>query len=660
MTSTDTDAPVPARGRSARGSGVTFRSLLTGTILAICISTGAPYGNMVLRGSYMALDFSTAGAIFVFFLLVFLVHTGLGLISSNLAFRPEELVVVYIMSIVSCSIPTMGLTEYLLPILGGAHYYATPENEWAVLIHPYIKSWMVPQEFTAVKNFYEGSPRGVGIAWESWALPLLTWIPMILSIYFSMACIMVILRKQWIVRERLAFPLIQVPLAMTEDDGSGRALKPFFRNWLMWVGFSLPFFVGSLKALHNYFNFIPTVVTQTSIPLFRNTAVLQIALSFPMLGFSYLVNTDIAFSIWFFSLVMRAQEGIFGVLGISSPEKLYYAPPEPIVAHQGMGAFIVMVLFGLWTARDHLSDVFRKAFKGDDTVDDSEEMMSYRFAVFGLLLANVFIGMWLWTAGMEFWVVPIYLGTMYLVFLAVTRLVAEGGIAAARAPLIPSDFVSSSLGNSVLGPSTLVALGFTHVWASDIRTFVMASTANGLKLAEEQLQKNKRSLFWAIGLSIVVSIAASVWAVMEMSYGYGGINLNGWFFGPAGGPSYPWTYATGELNNPDGPDTVGWIATGVGGSVMGLLMLARHHFLWWPMHPLGFAVSTISMTNYLTLSVFLAWLIKSIILKYGGPTLFHRARPFFLGMILGQFFVAGLWLVIDFFTGMTDNNIYWV
>ncbi|MEC9378606.1 MAG: hypothetical protein VX528_06530, partial [Candidatus Latescibacterota bacterium] len=58
-----------------RSTGVSFRSLLTGTILAICISTGAPYGNMVLRGSYMALDFSTAGAIFVFFILVFLVHT---------------------------------------------------------------------------------------------------------------------------------------------------------------------------------------------------------------------------------------------------------------------------------------------------------------------------------------------------------------------------------------------------------------------------------------------------------------------------------------------------------------------------------------------------------------------------------------------------------
>ena len=74
---------IPARtpqlipqSRRAPGHGTTWRALLAGSIIAFCISTGAPYGNMVLRGSYMALDFSTAGAIFLFFLFVLFVHTG--------------------------------------------------------------------------------------------------------------------------------------------------------------------------------------------------------------------------------------------------------------------------------------------------------------------------------------------------------------------------------------------------------------------------------------------------------------------------------------------------------------------------------------------------------------------------------------------------------
>jgi len=54
-------------------------------------------------------------------------------------------------------------------------------------------------------------------------------------------------------------------------------------------------------------------------------------------------------------------------------------------------------------------------------------------------------------------------------------------------------------------------------------------------------------------------------------------------------------------------------------------------------------------------SVFVAFLLKSIVLKYGGPQLYRRAVPFFLGMILGEIVPAGIWLVIDAFTGMNGN-----
>ena len=647
--------------KRAPTSGVTARSLLCGAAIACGISVGAPYGNMVLRGSYMALDFSTAGAIFLFFLFTFFVHTFLGLLHPRLALRREELVIVYIMGIVGCSIPTMGLTEYLLPIISGGTYYASMENEWRELIHPYIRPWLVPQDAEAVKFFYEGSPRGYPLPWKAWLAPLMAWIPLVLAVYFSMICIVVVLRRQWIERERLTFPLVQVPLAIIEEnDDKPSILKPFYKNGLMWAGFALPFIVGCLNALHNYWNFVPNVNLQTSIPLFRNTTAQTIALSFPMLGFSYFVNLDIAFAIWFFNLLARVEQGLFGILGVTSTQKLYYAGGFPILAHQGMGAMLVLAALGLWTARPHLRAVWRKALTGDAAIDDSDEILSYRVAVCGLIGSVGFVAAWLWLAGLAWWILPVYLLAMYLIFIAITRVVAEGGIAAARAPLIAADFTTSALGTAAMGPHSLVALGFTFVWAADIRTFVMASAANGLKLAEEQLGRGKRGLFWAMALAITVSLIASIATVLHLSYAYGGINLNGWFFGPTGGPVYPFNFISGHLNNPVGSNPVGWVSTLAGGGIMALLMLARQHFLWWPLHPLGFAVSTISMTNYISFSVFLAWLIKTVILKYGGPLLFRRAKPFFFGLILGQFTVAGLWLIIDYFTGMTDNNIYWV
>jgi len=89
-----------------------------------------------------------------------------------------------------------------------------------------------------------------------------------------------------------------------------------------------------------------------------------------------------------------------------------------------------------------------------------------------------------------------------------------------------------------------------------------------------------------------------------------------------------------------------------------LLIIARQRFLWWPLHPLGFPLATVDMMKWSWFSAFLAWLMKAVVLKYGGSKLFRRMRPFFLGLILGTFVVSGVWLVIDLFTGMIHNDIY--
>lgn len=62
------------------------------------------------------------------------------------------------MMIVGSGIPTVGLTAQLIPFLGEIFYYATPENEWALLLQPHIKTWLVPQP--AVWYFFEGLPVG--------------------------------------------------------------------------------------------------------------------------------------------------------------------------------------------------------------------------------------------------------------------------------------------------------------------------------------------------------------------------------------------------------------------------------------------------------------------------------------------------------------------
>ena len=66
--------------------------------------------------------------------------------------------------------------------------------------------------------------------------------------------------------------------------------------------------------------------------------------------------------------------------------------------------------------------------------------------------------------------------------MGITRIIAEGGLPYLFAPIIASDVIVGSFGTRALGPTGILALSFTYVWASDIIIFVMTSCANGLKL----------------------------------------------------------------------------------------------------------------------------------------------------------------------------------
>jgi hypothetical protein len=637
-------------------SGYTFKAFFIGSVFAAALAAGAPYGNMVLRGSYLTQDFSTPGAFFLFFVLVGVLNAPLKLLSPTLGLNRAELIVVYSMMLIASAITTCGLSEYLLPIMTSWHYFATPENQWAELFHPYIREFMVPYDPQAIKYFYEGLPAGGTVPWRVWALPLLCWSALVLVVYFVMICMAVILRRQWIEREKLLYPLAQLPLEMVHEVDQ-RRLPAFFKSLPMWIGFAVPFLISTTNAFHNYFHVFPTVQLADHISLFRHTVNLPVTISFPVLGFAFLINLDIAFGLWFFNILSNLQRGAYGLWGLTQHETLdtYSIDPAPI-AHQGMGALIVLVFFSLWVGREHLRRVGRKAFLGDEKVDDSDEILSYRTAVWGLLGGLLFIGVWLYISGIPVFAVVLFLLAALIIFTGMSRIVAESGVPEARTPMMPQSFVVSGVGTEALGQQGLTALGFTFSWATELRIVVMSSCAHSLKLIAG-LPGRHRLFFWVLMVAVLVSMVSSMGAILALSYRYGGINLNQWFFG--GGARAPFeTFVARRLLNPIGPDWDGWLSTGVGAGVMAMLMLCRHHFAWWPLHPIGYPISGLWLMSHSWFSIFLAWLCKWVVLKYWGPRGYRAVRPFFLGVILGQFVSAGLWLVIDACTGMTDNRIF--
>ncbi len=284
-------------------AGVSPKALLVGSILSLIIGAVIPYTNMIINGTLLAHNYSTPIALFLFFIFVLFVNALLGLLQPRLALVRAELAVVYIMALLSTSIPTVGFTENLLPIITGLYYYATPENKWEELIHPHVPEWLAPQDPQAVRYFYEGLPEGMSVPWDAWVEPLFYWCLLMAALYWVSICAMVILRKQWVANEKLIYPLVQLPLEMINDDERRSLIKPFFKNRVMWVGFAVPFTIGSANALHNYYEFLPKIVLSGNMYLFRNSTFLLFDVNMALVGFAFLLNRDVALGFWLFFLL---------------------------------------------------------------------------------------------------------------------------------------------------------------------------------------------------------------------------------------------------------------------------------------------------------------------------------------------------------------------
>lgn len=634
------------------------RTLLLGGFLSALVVFMAQYSANVIHGSYLAIDHMPAGGIFLFFVLTFGVMTVLRAFKTSLDFTAGELQIIYIMLLVVSSLAEMGFGCQFIPILAGPHYYASPENKWDEVILPYINEAYVPRGAEVIRWLFEGMPTGAAIPWAAWVPPLATWLPFLFALYFLMIAMTVVLRKQWMETERLIYPLCQLPIAMVADDGKRSWLRPFFRSRLMWAGFAIPFFVGTMNGLSMYNHLIPRLDLVTSLGILRRTTYLHIRLSFPVLGLAYFINLKVALGLWLFNVIATVARGVFAIVGIYSTEDMGgYGAWSPIFKHLGMGALTVYVFYSLWTARTHLWAVLRKAFLDDPSVDDSGEIMSYRTAVFGGVLAFVYMVFWLRASGLPLWPAVAFLLLAFLIFLGLTRVVVEAGVPTLIAPSIAPSQLVSSIGATTVGTAGLVTLGFTFIWCSDIRTFLMSATANGLKLSET-IKQSRRVILWAMALAIAIGVLGSSLCVLKIGYDYGGANMNDWYFN--GNIRAAFGYVVNKMRQPEGPNSAGWLCKGIGAALMALLMFAHRRFLWWPLHPIGFAIGANGWMNALWFSIFLAWLIKTCILGFGGMSLYDKSRPFFLGLILGQYAAAGVFFLVDALTQTTDNVIFWI
>ncbi len=647
---------------------MTFRSMLLGIISVIALAYLVSYIDLGLNIGWIGGAHLPAGAMGVLLFLVLGINALLRVVARRFAFTRAEILTAYCMMIVGCLIPSFGLTSQLLPNLAGINYFATPENHWADTFFPHIKPWLVPFDPTrhltspVVRTFYEGLHPGKPIPWGAWITPLASWTLFAFLLFFAQLFLASLLRKQWVDNEKLIFPLVQLPVELCKEESSNATWPPFFHNRLMWLGFLLPALVHGLNGLHIYYPFLPQVKMQVPLnPIFAtkpwsDMGFTTIFLSFSVIGFSYLVPLDIAFSFWFFFLLSRLQGVAASAVGMQlTPMPLF--PGYTFTGYQSAGSCVAIAVGMAWTGRHHLGAVWRDVIASSRARnsssgfenDGSNEPLPHHLSLLGLIVSLLLMIVWLACAGMT-WPVAAFVvfSLMFFLILVMARCVNAAGLLMVQALFRPTDLVAMFAPRAALGAGNLTVLCFLDtIFIRDLRGCLMPAFMDSFKIAD-LAAINRRRLVGALVIAMVVSTVASYWVSMNLIYHQGGLKLSGWFL--QANPQISWKQTQAVLEQKAGAEiqNLGFFVVGVGSTLF--LIFMRSKFFWWPFHPIGYAMGASWSLIVYWFAFFIGWLCKAIILRYGGSRLFLQLRPFFLGLALGEFAMTILWALISAMT----------
>jgi hypothetical protein len=654
---------VPRETDPPGASGLTLRSLVLGLLQVLVVCLGAPYAIWVLGSSEITWSFFPISVGFPFFCLI-LANAVLKSVRPNWVLRPAEVITVAVMGLVVTGIPIF-MVGFVLSIPTAPEYFASPENQWDQYILPYLPRWLTPSNAgMAMTWFFEGLPVGEPVPWQSllaaWVMPLLWWLSFIWSLYFVCFCLVVVLRRQWVERERLSYPLMEVPQTLVAGADGGARVPAVLRQRLFWIGAGIPLAIVLWNIVGFFFHFFPKIEWTYPVQIARSFPPISINLYFPVVGFCYFANLNVSFSIWFFYVVTMVEEGLFNRFGLGVTEGDAFVWGLPSTSWQCWGAFVVMVLWGLWMARGHLRDVARKAWNRDHPLDDSRELLPYRTAALGLLLGVAYLLVWLHRAGLSYPVALFFLACVLIAYVGITRLVVQTGVYYLTTPVVGQAMTMVTLGTSAIGPHGLVGLGLSYSFFGDVQSIFMPSAAHAAKL-QDSLHLGRRGLCLAIALAVVLGCVASIVYILSMGYQHGAANFNSWFFRVSSGAAVMGLdNAMAKIKTPVGPVWQKLYFLASGGAGMGLLTFLQYRFPWWPIHPVGLSVASIWMIRNQAPAIFVAWAAKSAIMRFGGIELYRRAAPFFIGLILGHFAAVGISFIVDiiFFPGHGHGIIH--
>jgi hypothetical protein len=355
-----------------------------------------------------------------------------------------------------------------------------------------------------------------------------------------------------------------------------------------------------------------------------------------VIGLAYFVPSSVSFSCWFFAVLTRLSCVAGGMFGLETGN--FTSTSFPYMEEQAVGAWIAFAVLILGGARYHWASLMRSV-----TAEDRRAIRRWGLAAAGCALLCVLMMIAVGVAPLiAFGVIALH--TAYT--LSGARVRAEAGGFWTFAPVYGTPYRTTNMlfGSQTLSDRSLVAGAHFDLIHVDIRARTLPYLLEGLKIADGAGLRWRTVLTW-VAIGTVSALAIGWWSSLSEFYRLGAATAksNDYAIWKAGVRMQEMDTLAHSRYTHDWT-RLSTILLGAGFTF--LLAWCRTRFANFPFHPVGYVLSNTYTIAEFYVPFFIAWLVKVLVLRFGGVRLYRQSLLFFMGLVIGDMMTQAIWVLV--------------
>lgn len=513
---------------------------------------------------------------------------------------------------------------------------------------PHLPGWFYLSNASELEDYRRG---GYGLAHflsrlGVWARPMAAWTALFGLMCGAMLCINSLMREQWTRREKLAFPIIQVPMLLTQPDA------PAWRSPILWGALGLMFAVDMLNGSAFLFPSLPSVnvrflagrlvdvIPSMNRPPWVSLGWTSVGLFPYMVAIGLFMPTDLLFSCVFFFFARKLlqmgmemygyEQGVFG--------GGWLVPAAPYFSEQTWGAVFALFVGAIVSSRSYLRELWGHILRNTG-FDDAE--VKPRGSLIGLIACLGGLAALGYAVGLSPGLVVGYVGVFLVFSVVLTRMRAQVGPPIHEMAFLgPHQVLLGVAGFKALPEAATVKL--THLFFVTNR--IHRSHPMPYQLEAFRIGRASgipaRTIFWTIAAAFVLGTV----------FGQGAFALRGYVHGAQPAWGEPGAAARAIADQPQAGGPAPMLAMLAGFAMVLMLDAVRFQFPGFLLHPVGYALSMNYGIDYCWFGLLIVLIVKSAVQRYYGLRGYERLRLVAIGVILGEFGAELIWSTYSMLT----------